>query len=144
MKLKLLLSSFLFFIASTAFAQQSILRIPRDNQNTPIYGALGLPTLCDAVPVTLATYDVGARCLLPVGGQDTNRQFRAIMLSNSGARTLYVCLGGSAGCTTDHLKLRPGFQIVHDYAYFGQGNNITHVWLRLDAPGTETFDVMIW
>lgn len=134
----------LALIAMPAFAQQTSLRLPRDSMNTPLIAGLGLPQLCE-VAVTLATYDPAAVCQLSFSGVNQQRQYRHIMALNpSTTDSAYICFGSDTGCSTDMMKLRPGYSLTQDFGFFGVGNNITRVWVRMSAPGATTVDVTVW
>lgn len=113
-----------------AWAQISIVRIPRDSANIPLYGGLGLPYLIEPT-VNVASYDTSHRTALSLTGADKGRQYRHLSIYNPSASiSIYVCVGDSTGCSTDMWKAPPSMGVVDDSAYFGPANNITHVYYR--------------
>lgn len=116
-----------------AFAQISVVRIPRDSGNVPLYGGLGLPYLIEPT-VNNTTYDSSHRTALSTTGADQGRQYRHMSIYNPSASvSVYICVGNSNGCTTDMWKAPPTIGMVDDSAYFGPANGITYVYYRVTS-----------
>lgn len=144
MKLTTLLTTILILTTSqVVYAQRAVMGLPVDNKGTPLIAALGLPSTCSQT-VTTATYTQS--CDVPANtGDNTGRMFRGIQIYNpSMTASVFVCLGPASGCLTDMIKIRPQSAVTQDFALYGPGNNVTKVWFRLSAPGSEVIDVNIW
>lgn len=142
---KILLLLLAVFVSRGTFAQQSALSLPRDSRANPLSAGLGLPYLYELTSITNTTYDVSHRVTLSVAGPDYQRQWRHMQMFNlSAARSVYICAGDSTGCSRDMWKANAATAIVDDYAFFGPGNNITHLYYRIDSSGTANLDLRIW
>lgn len=140
---KLLLA--LGLIALNAFAVQYNAIVPKDINNVPIYGGLGIPFSGTATP-TANAYDDTIKVAVPLTGVNAGRQYRSISVYNpSLTRTVYVCFGGdaAAGCS-DNIIVNPGYAVVLDNVYFGALNDITNIYLKLDSAGTSAVQVQGW
>jgi len=131
------------FMSLPALAQRSVQGLPIDNKGTPLIAALGLPFTCSQT-ITTDTYTQS--CDMPANtGDNTGRMYRGIQIYNpSLTASVFVCLGPTASCATDMIKIRPGAAVTQDFALYGPGNAVTKVWFRLSAPGSEVVDVNIW
>lgn len=132
----------LAMISPLALAQQSIVPVPKDPFNTPIYGSSGYPSLYE---VALTTSSYALIATLPTTGINQGRSWRHIMVRNpSTTRTVYVCLGDATSCATDMIKVPPEFGIAMDDMLLNAGINITSIWGRLDSAGSVTPEVHVW
>lgn len=138
---KLLLA---LFISVPVFAQnKTIIPVPKDPFNIPIYGGLGLPVFSEATTLTTSSYV--SILTLPNTGHDINRSFRHIAVYNpDSARSVYICFGDASGCSTDMMKVPPGFALAFDHVLFGILYDQTVVYGRLDAVGSVTPEITVW
>ena len=135
----------LMLLGLKVFATQYQYPVPKDVNNTPIYGGLGLPFSGSMTPTTNA-YDNAVAVTAPLTGSNSGRQYRHIAVYNpSTTRTVYVCFGGatSSGCA-DNMIVAPGYTVVLDSVYYGELNNITKLYAKLDSAGTSAVVVHGW
>lgn len=141
---KLLILLTLMVFSRGTIAQQSIIKAPRDSSGAILYAGLGLPYLIQPT-IAVTAYDTSNRTALSTTGADTKRQFRHLSIYNPNASIgIYVCVGDSTGCSSDMWYAPPSLGVVDDYAYFGQGNNITHVYYRLSSAGSVVPTIRWW
>jgi hypothetical protein len=134
----------LLTISMSLHAQQSILRLPRDGANAPMSHGMGLPYGFVLTPTTDA-YDNSIRYQLPSTGNDTNRVYRHISVYNpSASRTLYICFGGSSGCTGDNIIVPPSVALVYEPIRFGKSVDTEYVYVRLDSAATVAVTFGVW
>ena len=125
-------------------AQQSIIRLPRDANNTPLEFGLGVPYSTVLTPTTDA-YDTGIRYELPKTGIDTNRVYRHLLVYNPDAtRTVYACFGDATGCSVDSYIVPPGFGFIFEPIRFGDAVDLPYVYVRLDAAGSSAVVLTAW
>lgn len=135
---------FLALFSASLHAQQSVLSLPHDSRNSPLMAGLGLPYLFEPT-VTVTAYSTSERSALNFSGDNTNRQYRHMMIYNpSSTLSIYLCAGDSTGCYRDMWKVRPGLGLVDDFSYFGTANNLTHIYYRLSGAGSVSPDVRVW
>ena len=131
----------LLVLAPKAWAQRSVQCMPLDASGNVLAQGLGLPWSCQ-VTVTAATYTGSAYCDLPAdSGNNKGRAYRHFYAYNpSSTRTLFVCLGTSAGCSTettsDMVVIPPTLGLAQDSTLYGALNATTRVWFRLDSTGS--------
>lgn len=135
--MKLLLS---LVFSAAAFSQI----VPKDNKGTPIYGGLGLPVFSEAVTLTTTSYAL----LLAVPtetAQGYQRQFRHFEIRNpSSTLSVYICFSGASPCSTNQLKIPPGYTHILDHVYFGPFNSISTIYGKLSSAGSVTPEITIW
>lgn len=143
--MKTILGLILMVIVSReTFAQQSVVRLPRDAANNPLIAGLGLPFLINPT-ITVTSYDTSNRTALSTTGADTNRQYRHVWVYNPSASVgIFLCVGNSTGCSTDMWYAPPSLGFVDDFAFFGAANNITHIYYRLSGAGTVAPVIRWW
>jgi hypothetical protein len=133
----------LTLFSAQAFSQaKTIVPVPKDPNNIPIYGGLGVPVVSESVTLTTSSYVL--LFSLPNGGASVNRSFRHVIAVNPDlTRSVYLCFG-SGSCSTDMIKVRPESGLALDHTLFGILYGQTEVWGRLDAPGTVTPEIHVW
>jgi hypothetical protein len=131
------------FITITAMAQQSPVPVPKDINNSPIYGSSGLPRFVEGVTVTGTSYV--SLATLPTTGVNFGRAWRHIAVRNPDAtKSVYICLGASS-CSTDMMKLPPGIGLVLDDTLYGPAwLDVTNIYGRLDSAGSVAPEVTFW
>lgn len=141
---KIIMLLTLLVVSRFTLAQQSIIKAPRDSTGSILYAGLGLPVLIQPT-VAVAAYDTSNRTAISQSGANTHRQYRHLWIYNpSGTLGIYVCVGDSTGCSTDMWYAPPSTGVVDDYAYFGEGNNITHIYYRLSSAGSVVPTLRWW
>lgn len=141
--MKYILTALLLFTGAVQ-AQQSIVRLPRDANNTPLDFGLGIP-YAFTLTATADAYDTGVRYELPKTGNDLNRAYRHLLVYNPDAtRTVYACFGDATGCSIDSYIVPPGFGFIFEPIRFGDAVGLPYVYIRLDAAGSVTPTMTAW
>ena len=108
--------------------------VPIDPYNTPIQGALGLPY--SFLPTVSTTSYVNA-ITLPLTGNEAGRQYRSICVNNPDTTIpVYVCMGDSSACSTDHIVVPALKGLCLDNIYYGPLNQVSNIWLKLGSAGS--------
>ncbi len=131
------------FFGVNAFSQQAIVSLPRDARNTPYFSGIGLPFLSE-LTIATTSYDDAAKITLPNSGQSLNRVFNHFWVWNASTTiTAYFCFGTTAaGCTTNHVKVRPNSAFVDDFAWFGDAVGTPYIFYK--ASASDAVDVRVW